>query len=102
MTDFMIKGTYIAIRESQKLTQVSDNVFVCRSGRASMSQMLLNYAKNFIEQHNLESEEEISVKSAAKLIQQIVYQNKDHLQVGLIVAGYDQKEKGSIYSLPLG
>ena len=32
----------------------------------------------------------------------ICYENKDHLTAGIIVAGYDDKNKGEVYSIPLG
>merc|ERR1719456_799357 len=32
----------------------------------------------------------------------IAYQNKDNLMAGLIIAGYDDKHGGQVYSIPLG
>lgn len=42
------------------------------------------------------------VVTAANLAQTIVYQNKDHLQAGLIIAGWDEQHGGSVFSIPLG
>lgn len=43
-----------------------------------------------------------TVKTAANLSRRICYQNKDRLLAGLIVAGWDHKDGGSVYSIPLG
>ena len=39
---------------------------------------------------------------AANLAAEMCYSNKDNLSAGLIVAGYDEKSKGEVYSVPLG
>jgi 20S proteasome subunit beta 1 len=36
------------------------------------------------------------------LFQQIVYENKDGLMAGIIVAGWDKHSGGTVYSIPLG
>lgn len=43
-----------------------------------------------------------TVKTAANLFRQLCYQNKDALLAGIIVAGYDDANGGSVYSVPLG
>lgn len=42
------------------------------------------------------------VKTAAKLFQQICYQNKDNLEASIIVGGWDPYEGSQIYSIPVG
>lgn len=42
------------------------------------------------------------VKTAATLFKQICYNNKDNLQAGIIVAGWDKYHGGSVYNIPLG
>jgi len=42
------------------------------------------------------------VKTAAKLFHKILYQNKDSLLAGIIVAGWDPYEGAQVFSLPLG
>lgn len=39
---------------------------------------------------------------AASIFQEITYNNKDNLTAGIIVAGYDAKTGGEVYSVPLG
>ncbi|MQL92195.1 hypothetical protein Taro_024816 [Colocasia esculenta] len=43
-----------------------------------------------------------TVKVAANLIRLLSYQNKNMLQMGVIVGGWDKYEGGQIYSVPLG
>jgi hypothetical protein len=43
-----------------------------------------------------------SVSSAANIFQKVCYDNKDALSAGIIVAGWDAEEGGSVYNIPLG
>ncbi|KAL0024358.1 hypothetical protein WJX79_003331 [Trebouxia sp. C0005] len=72
-------GNYIANRVTDKLTPLAENIY-----------------------HRLELDQDIGVKTAAQLAKNMVYQNKEMLQAGLIVAGWDKEEGGSVYAVPLG
>lgn len=95
-------GTYIANRATDKITSLSDSIYICRSGSAADTQNLSRYVQWFLEQHGMDLGEEPEVKTAAKLAQRIAYENKNALQAGLIVAGWDRHEGGSVYAIPLG
>jgi 20S proteasome subunit beta 1 len=41
-------------------------------------------------------------KTAAALFQQLCYHNKNHLMAGIIVAGWDPRNGGTVYNIPLG
>ncbi|KAF5115686.1 hypothetical protein DV495_003950 [Geotrichum candidum] len=43
-----------------------------------------------------------SAKVAASIFQEITYSNKDSLTAGIIVAGFDERTGGEVYSVPLG
>jgi 20S proteasome subunit beta 1 len=43
-----------------------------------------------------------TVKTAAHLMKRLIYQNKDNLQAGVIVAGWDSVHGGSVYTITLG
>merc|ERR1712194_154306 len=45
-------GSYIANRASDKLTPISDNVYVCRSGSAADTQALASTVTHYIRQHS--------------------------------------------------
>lgn len=42
------------------------------------------------------------MNTAAVLFKNLCYNNKDNLQAGIIVAGWDKYEGGSVYNIPLG
>ena len=44
----------------------------------------------------------MEVKTAAQLVMQMAYGNKNNLQAGMIVAGWDAREGGAVYGIPLG
>ena len=43
-----------------------------------------------------------SVSVAANVFQRLCYDNKDGLSAGIIVAGWDKEQGGSVYNIPLG
>jgi len=52
--------------------------------------------------YRMEHGESPPVEVAANLFQQLVYGNKDALSAGIIVAGWDKYDGGSVYTVPLG
>lgn len=42
------------------------------------------------------------VKTAAKMARGLCYNNKDRLLAGMIIAGWDPVEGGTVYEIPLG
>jgi len=42
------------------------------------------------------------VKSAAKLFQQILYQNKDSLSASIVIGGWDPYDGAQVYAIPPG
>jgi 20S proteasome subunit beta 1 len=95
-------GNYVANRVTDKITPLTDKIFVCRSGSAADTQNLTRYVTWFLEQHQIELGEDPDVLTAATLMQKLAYENKGALQAGLIVAGWDVKRGGQVYAIPLG
>eukprot|EP00877_Chromochloris_zofingiensis_P010327 jgi/Chrzof1/5548/Cz16g07050.t1 len=95
-------GNYIANRVQDKLTPLADKVYLCRSGSASDTQAIASYVQHFIAQHQAEKDGEVDVSTAANLAMQLAYNNKNMLQAGLIVAGWDKHDGASVYAIPLG
>ncbi|KAL0315947.1 UNVERIFIED_CONTAM: Proteasome subunit beta type-6 [Sesamum radiatum] len=120
-------GMYVANRASDKITQLTDNVYVCRSGSvlkiagikifaafekwfselslcslAADSQIVSDYVRYFLHQHTIQLGQPSTVKVAANLVRLLSYNNKNMLQTGLIVGGWDKYEGGKIYGIPLG
>lgn len=95
-------GTYVANRVSDKLVQISDRIYCCRSGSAADTQALTDYVHYFLSQWSLTTGRQPTVKTAAHLMKRLIYQNKDNLQAGVIVAGWDEVHGGSVYTVTLG
>mmetsp|Transcript_34573 Transcript_34573/g.87435 ORF Transcript_34573/g.87435 Transcript_34573/m.87435 type:complete len:247 (-) Transcript_34573:485-1225(-) len=95
-------GSYIANRVTDKITPLADNVYILRSGSAADTQAIAGYVQLYIAQHQAEANEQITTKTAAHMAMQLAYSNKDNLQAGLIVAGWDKHAGGQVWAIPLG
>lgn len=111
-------GSYVANRATDKVTRLTERVYVCRSGSAADTQNIAAAVAWHLEQMAVErGGKEAGVKAAARMLSRITYQNKDALQAGLIVAGFDEADANSngtteggeessnggvVYAVPLG
>lgn len=95
-------GSYVANRVSDKLTALTDRIYCCRSGSAADTQALSDYARLQLAQHAIVKGGAPTVAVAAKLFRSMCYTNKDRLLAGIIVAGWDARDGGSVYEIPLG
>lgn len=98
-------GTYVSNRASDKLTPLSDSIYLLRSGSAADTQAVSDYVRYFTEQHEMElkfdPKNPVRVKTVANLVKLMNYQNK-HLVGAMIVAGWDAQEQGQVYGCPIG
>merc|ERR1711957_123908 len=67
-------GSYIANRVSDKITQISDHIFCCRSGSAADTQAISDIVKNLIAQHSITNGEEATVEVAANIFKSFCYE----------------------------
>lgn len=95
-------ATNIGYSVTDKLTQVNDKIWCCRSGSAADTQAVADIVKYHLELYKAQHNKPATAKVAASLFQELTYTNKDALTAGLIVAGYDEKTGGGVYSIPLG
>lgn len=95
-------GSYIANRVTDKLTHLSDRIYCCRSGSAADTQALADIVTYYLDMYGTQMGQAPQTKVAANLFQELVYQNKDALSAGLIVAGWDKQDGGKVYNIPLG
>mmetsp|Transcript_6057 Transcript_6057/g.9460 ORF Transcript_6057/g.9460 Transcript_6057/m.9460 type:complete len:218 (+) Transcript_6057:233-886(+) len=95
-------GIYVANRVSDKLTPVHDLIYCCRSGSAADTQAISDIVRVQLASHATQLGRLPAVKTAATLFQRYCYEYKDRLMAGIICAGYDEENKGSVYSIPLG
>lgn len=95
-------GSYVSNRSSDKITALADNVYICRSGSAADTQLVSDYVRYFIHQHTAEMGAPATVKTVANLTMTLAYNNKSILSAGMIVAGWDKYEGGTVYGIPIG
>lgn len=95
-------GTYVAVRVADKITQVHDRIWICRSGSAADTQALTDYVRHYLGQLAIETGRAPTVRVAAHVMRRLIYENKDHLQAGVIVGGWDPAERGAVYNIALG
>lgn len=95
-------GSYVVNRTSNKLTKLTSNIYCCRSGSAADTQALASMTSNYLEQYAIDVGQQPTVTAAASLFQRLCYNNKWNISAGIIVAGYDAVNGGSLYSIPSG
>lgn len=95
-------GAYIANRVTDKLTKVSDKIYCCRSGSAADTQAVADIVAYRLNLFKMENDEEPTVQAAANCFKDICYNYRDQLTAGIICAGWDQRNGGQVYCIPLG
>ncbi|KAI9739579.1 MAG: Proteasome subunit beta type-1 [Cirrosporium novae-zelandiae] len=95
-------GAFIANRVTDKLTQVHDTIWCCRSGSAADTQAVADIVRYHLGMYDITNDESPSTQTAAALFQELCYENKDMLSAGMIIAGYDRRHGGQVYAIPIG
>ncbi|CCW65263.1 unnamed protein product [Phytomonas sp. EM1] len=95
-------GSYVVNRTSNKLTKLSKYIYCCRSGSAADTQALAERVSNYLESYQTEIEREVNVTTVANIFHKMCYMNRWRISAGIIVAGYDPINGGSVYSIPSG
>lgn len=109
-------GQWVANRVTDKLELLYDRIYVCRSGSAADTQTIARYTRYYLDSFKYLAlflevcdprvsrtnfDMEPTVTNAATLLKSLIYNNKDMLQAGMIVAGYDDTDGFAIYSIPI-
>ena len=89
-------------RVSDKITQLHDTIYMCRSGSAADTQAVADIVRHHLASHAVEIGRPPLVKTAAQLCRKIAYENKDNLMAGMIIGGWDPYYGGQVYEIPLG
>ncbi|XP_023824422.1 proteasome subunit beta type-6 [Salvelinus sp. IW2-2015] len=95
-------GAYIANRVTDKLTPIHDHIFCCRSGSAADTQAVADEVTYQLGFHSIELDEPPLVQTAANLFKQMCYRYREELMAGIIVAGWDKRRGGQVYTVPMG
>jgi 20S proteasome subunit beta 1 len=73
-------GAYIANRVTDKLTQVHDTIWCCRSGSAADTQAVADIVQYHLGMFGVMNNEPPTTQTAAALFQELCYDNKDQLR----------------------
>lgn len=73
-------GAYIANRVTDKLTQVHDTIWVCRSGSAADTQAVSDIVAYHLNMYGIVHNEPPTTQVAASLFQELCYGNKEMLR----------------------
>ncbi|XP_030765694.1 proteasome subunit beta type-6 [Sitophilus oryzae] len=95
-------GAYIANRVADKLTRITDRIYCCRSGSAADTQAIADIVSYHLEFHGMELGGDPLVEIGANVFKELCYNYRDSLMAGILVAGWDKKKGGQIYSIPIG
>lgn len=95
-------GSYIGNRVSDKLTKISDKIYCCRSGSAADTQEIADIVSYRLKLFQMEMNSEPSVHAAANVFKDICYNYRDQLKAGIICAGWDERNGGQVYAIPIG
>jgi len=95
-------GSYVASRVTNKLNKVTDRIYCCRSGAASDTQTITDVVAYHLGFYEMEMGEPPSVGTAANVFRDLLYQYRDQMTASIICAGWDDKNGGQVYSIPLG
>ncbi|XP_015513068.1 proteasome subunit beta type-6 [Neodiprion virginianus] len=95
-------GAYIANRVTDKLTKVTDHIYCCRSGSAADTQAISDIVSYHLAFHQMELGEPPLVETSANVFRELCYNYRDSLMAGILVAGWDRRKGGQVYSIPLG
>lgn len=96
-------GYLVANKETEKIYQLDDHIAMTIAGLSADGQALVRYMKAELKLYSIENRREISIRSAATLLSNILHGSKFYpFYVQLIIAGVDSVGP-SIYDLdPVG
>ncbi|XP_023659245.1 proteasome subunit beta type-6 [Paramormyrops kingsleyae] len=95
-------GAYIANRVTDKLTPIHERIYCCRSGSAADTQAIADAVTYQLGFHSIELDEPPLVQTAANLFKEMCYRYREELMAGIIVAGWDKRWGGQVYTVPMG
>jgi proteasome beta subunit len=84
---------FVASKTSEKLHQIQDHIWMTIAGTVADAMYLVDVLRAETTLYQLQREKKIKVKSAGKILSNILYQNKmTPYEVGLILGGVSEEE----------
>lgn len=91
---------FVASKTAEKLHKIQDHLYMTIAGSVADAQYLIDVLKAETSLYQLEKEKKIAIKSAGKLLSNILYRNKMFpYQVGLILGGVTEDEGPTILDI---
>ena len=90
---------YINNNHSDKLEPIHDRMYAQRSGTSGDTQTICKYVRHYVDIQANEMQCLPPVKSAANVMKQIVFSNRNHFSAALILSGWDPYEGYQIYQV---
>jgi len=95
-------GAYVSNRVTDKLTRLTDKIYCCRSGSAADTQAVADIVQYRLKLFQMENNEEPTVFAAANIFKDICYNYREQITAGIICAGWDKRNGGQVFCIPLG
>ncbi|CAI4231885.1 unnamed protein product [Auanema sp. JU1783] len=95
-------GSFISSRATNKITPITDNLVVCRSGSAADTQAIADIVKYYLEVFSLRERSPVSVYRATQIFRWFLHKYRESLSASVLVAGWDANEGGQLFAIPLG
>ncbi|MHA1585560.1 MAG: proteasome subunit beta [Promethearchaeota archaeon] len=92
-------GIFVANKKAKKLHRVQDYIYITIAGGVADALYLIDLLKAETEIYNLRNNHPIGVTQTAKLLQNILYNEKGMYQVGHLLGGFTEKEGPKVFDI---
>jgi len=93
-------GYFVASKTAEKLHMIQEHLYITIAGGVADAQYLIDVLRAETTLYQLKEERPIKIKSAGKLLSNILYQNKMYpFQVGLILGGVTEEEGPTLLNI---
>ncbi len=93
-------GYFVSSKTAEKLLMIQEHLYMTIAGGVADAQYLIDVLRAETSLYQLKREKSIKVKSAGKLLSNILYQNKMYpFQVGLILGGVTEVEGPTLLNI---
>ena len=93
-------GYFVASKTAEKLHMIQEHLYMTIAGGVADAQYLIDVLRAETSLYQLKREKPIKIKSAGKLLSNILYQNKMYpFQVGLILGGVSEVEGPTLLNI---
>lgn len=92
-------GLFVANKNAKKVHRIQDYMAITIAGGVADALYLIDLLKAETEIYKLRNSKPIGVEQTAKLLQNILYNQKGVFQVGHLLGGYTEKDGAKIYDI---